>query len=104
MRADVMLEYGKNKEGYFNAALFGVHFDLAARVAVAKFPFCKIVFMLDNSGCHDARRPDGLDANNICLSDDKKSTHNMRDTTYIDNNGVTRPQTMGKKGALTGAH
>lgn len=101
LRADVTLEYGKNREGYFNAKLFGVQLQHAADVATVMFPTCRVVFMLDNSGCHNARRPGGLDADEICLGDDKLSTLPMRNTEYVDNNGVTRQQTMGKKGVLS---
>ena len=60
--ARVILEYGKNKDGYWNNSLFMEQMEVAVKVAEAKYPprVFKHVWVFDHSCGHTAYAPDAL--------------------------------------------
>jgi hypothetical protein len=57
-------------------------------------PNCDLLFAFDNSQNHHARSPDALYSYNLNLSDGGKNIKKMRDTTFIDRNGIQQTQLM----------
>lgn len=62
--ARVLLEYGAEKEGYWNSKRFMENVKDAAKIAKYKYPTDKhtIVFIFDQSSCHRAFAEDSLNA------------------------------------------
>jgi hypothetical protein len=98
MDCTIQLTYGKGKDGYFDSAKFMHQFEKALQIGAIKRPNCQIVHLIDNSGCHDAKSLDALDATKMTVTDNCRSQPHMRSTFF----GPDRtPQEIGKKGLVT---
>ena len=85
------LEYGENREGYWTSDKFLTQMDHAVKIADIKYPKdqgYRVVWVFDNSSCHNAYAEDALNANNMNAKPGGKQPH-LRDTVW---NG--RPQRM----------
>lgn len=62
--ARVLLEYGADREGYWNSEKFMVNIENAARIAEYKYPSDRytIVWLFDQSSCHKAYAEDALNS------------------------------------------
>ena len=59
-----LLEYGADKEGYWNSEKFMANVEDAAKIANFKYPAdkCKVLFIFDQSNCHHVFAEDALNA------------------------------------------
>jgi hypothetical protein len=98
MDCTVLLTYGKEKDGYFNSPKFIIQFQKALQIGAIKRPNCKVVHLIDHSGCHDAKAKDALNVNKMTVHNNCKSQPMMRSTFF----GPKRtPQEISKKGLVT---
>ena len=61
--ARVFLEYGEGREGYWTSERFLSQMDAAVKIADIKYPKSegyKVVWVFDNSSCHNAYAEDAL--------------------------------------------
>ena len=89
--ARVFLEYGEGKEGYWTSERFLAQMDIAVKIAEIKYPKTKgykVIWVFDNSSCHNAYADDALIAAHMNAKPGGKQPA-MRDTIW---NG--RPQKM----------
>ena len=100
-RADLMLEYGGQREGWFERQLVVAHARHAAAIAEFKFKGCTIYHLYDHSGAHMAKKENGLDVKQIRKKDGCASQPDIRDTTWTDSDGAKHQQKIGKSGLVT---
>ena len=68
MEARTLLEYGENREGYWNSERFMNQIKMAVKIAEIKYPKCdnwRHVWTFDHSSCHAAMPDDALDVNKM---------------------------------------
>ena len=68
IEARAFLEYGENREGYWNSEKFMDQIKMAVRIAEVKYPKCdnwRHVWIFDHSSCHSAMPDDGLDVSKM---------------------------------------
>jgi len=68
MEARASLEYGENREGYWNSERFMNQIKMAAKIAEIKYPKednWKHVWVFDHSSCHAAMPDDALDVSKM---------------------------------------
>ncbi len=68
MEARAFLEYGENREGYWNSEKFMNQIKMAVKIAEAKYPKCdnwRHVWIFDHSSCHSAMPDDALDVSKM---------------------------------------
>jgi len=96
--ARVLLEYGAEKEGYWNSERFMANIADAVAIAEFKYPPQKntIVFIFDQSSCHKAYAEDALNASKMNVRPGGKQPC-MRDTVWagrvqkmVDDKGVPK--------------
>jgi len=95
------LEIGKNQDGYWTNDSFKKSLLENIEIGEYMFPNCQLVFMLDHSGNHRKQPEDALSVDKMSLTDNTKTQPMMHDTTFVDANGLTVTQAIGKKGLLT---
>ena len=79
-----LLEYGDNKEGYWTSEKFLAQVDKAVKIANIKYPpedDFKIIWIFDNSSCHNAYSDDALIATHMNAKPGGKQAV-MRDTIW----------------------
>ena len=85
------LEYGESREGYWTSDKFLAQMEHAVKIADIKYPkglgYC-VVWVFDNSSCHNAYADDALNANNMNAKPGGKQAH-LRDTEWNE-----KPQRM----------
>ena len=87
-KARALLEYGEGKEGYWTSEKFLSQMDTAVKIAEIKYPKSegyKVVWVFDNSSCHNAYAEDALIAAHMNAKPGGKQ-HVLRDTIW---NGQT---------------
>jgi len=90
--ADMYIEVGKNKDGYWNNERFAEQMRIAVLMFEELYPGAEAIFMLDWSGGHTKKPEDGLNANAMHVNPGGKQPH-MRDGTWQG-----RPQKIGQRG------
>ena len=68
IEARALLEYGENREGYWNSEKFMNQIKMAVKIAEIKYPRCdnwKHVWIFDHSSCHAAMPDDALDVSKM---------------------------------------
>ena len=68
MDARAFLEYGENREGYWNSEKFMDQIKMAVKIAEAKYPKCdnwRLIWIFDHSSCHSAMPDDALDVSKM---------------------------------------
>ena len=78
------LEYGENKEGYWNLSRFMAQIQRAVQIAEIKYPKdqgWRHCWIFDNSSCHNAMADDALNVNKMNVNPGGKQRI-LRDTTY----------------------
>ena len=78
------LEYGENKEGYWNLKRFVAHMHRAIKIAEIKYPKdqgWRLCWIFDNSSCHNAMADDALHVNRMTVFPGGKQRI-LRDTSY----------------------
>lgn len=79
--ARFMMEYGKNKEGYFESKKFLEQVRGALQIASYLWPDHEHVWVFDHSGVHKRMSDDALNTNKMNLSDGGKQTR-MHSTVF----------------------
>ena len=82
--ARMLLEYGENKEGYWTSDKFLSQMDCAVKIAEIKYPKeigYRLIWLFDNSSCHNAYADDALNASLINAKPGGKQLC-MRDTVW----------------------
>lgn len=97
MLAHLALKYGQSN-GYFDCDLLCVQLEHAMDIARAKFGDVDVAFLLDHSANHFATAPDGLNSYSMNKSDNTDTQPSIRDTMFVDSEGKTRKQKIGKRG------
>ena len=96
--ARVLLEYGAEKEGYWNSERFINNVKDALKIAEFKYPARRntLVFVFDQSSCHKAFAEDALNASRMNMRPGGKQPC-MRDTVWagrvqrmVDDDGVPK--------------
>ena len=96
--ARCLLEYGAEREGYWTGEHFISNVESAARIAEFKYPKekCSVVFLFDQSSCHQAYAEDRLNAKKLNVKPGGAQPA-MRDTVWggkpqklVDENGVPK--------------
>lgn len=96
--ARVLLEYGAEKEGYWNSERFINNVKDALKIAAFKYPARRntLVFVFDQSSCHKAFAEDALNASRMNVRPGGKQPC-MRDTVWagrvqrmVDDDGVPK--------------
>eukprot|EP00733_Pompholyxophrys_punicea_P000710 Pompholyxophrys_punicea_v1_NODE_243_length_2578_cov_4.304003.p1 type:complete len:731 gc:universal NODE_243_length_2578_cov_4.304003:2318-126(-) len=90
--ADVYIEIGKNKEGYWDNERFIEQMKNAIRIFEYLYPGAEAIFLLDHSGGHTKKPEDGLNASAMNVNPLGKQPI-FRNTVW---NG--RPQVIGNRG------
>lgn len=87
--AHMLLEYGENKEGYWTSNKFLSQMDHAVKIAEIKYPKeigYRLIWIFDNSSCHNAYADNALNASLMNAKPGGKQPC-MRDTVW---NGKTQ--------------
>ena len=79
--ARVLLEYGQNREGYWTSEKFLQQMDHAVTIAKSKYPGAQIIWIFDNSSCHNAYADNALIAAHMNANPGGKQ-HCLRDTVW----------------------
>ena len=82
--ARLLLEYGESKEGYFTSDKFLSQMDHAVKIAEIKYPKeigYRLVWVFDNSSCHNAYADDAINASLMNTKPGGKQPC-MRDTVW----------------------
>ena len=81
-RAYKIINPGKNADGYWTNEDLVKQLQDAIPLIEEIHPHCELYFIFDNSKNYHARRPDGLSASQLNLSDGGKNVPKLRDTIY----------------------
>ena len=101
MMAHLTLRYGKDN-GYFDCDLMCQQMEHAMIIARTKYgTSVDVHFLIDHSANHFAMASDGLNAYAMNKRDNTETQPIMRDTTFVDHNGVTRTQKIGQRGLVS---
>ena len=71
IEARAYLEYGENREGYWNSEKFMNQIKMAVKISEIKYPKCdnwRHVWIFDHSSCHAAMPDDALDVSEMNVS------------------------------------
>ena len=79
--ARVLFEYGGNREGYWTSEKFLQQMDHAVTIAESKYPGAQLIWVFDNSSCHNAYADDALIAAHMNAKPGGKQ-HCIRDTVW----------------------
>jgi len=87
-------EAGIHRQGWFTNSDLVAQLQRCEPLFKALHPGCELVIAFDNSMTHHARKPGGLDASLLNLSDGGAKVQNQRDTVWKDSEGVEHEQKM----------
>ena len=107
LKSYLLFEAGSNRDGWFTNDDLVKQLGAVIPLFYKLHPNCEILCAFDNSMTHHKRAPDALDVHDqLPLKDNGKNAHVMRDTTFINTDGIEMVQRMrtaqgGQKGIKT---
>lgn len=78
MEAHQLLEYGKSKDGYWTSEKFLAQMEVAVKIADVKYPRgdgYRVIWIFENSSCHNAYAEDALNASRMNAKPGGKQPH-----------------------------
>jgi hypothetical protein len=95
LKSFLLFEAGTNRDGWFTNDDLVRQLEASIPLFFKLHPNCEILCAFDNSMTHHKRAPDALDVHEkLPLKDDGKNAPMMRDTTFINDQGIKVPQVM----------
>lgn len=96
INADLIIEYGKNKEDYFDSEQLLVQVKKAHVIARVLYPLDEInlTFIFDQSTIHKRIASNAIVPHEMTLKDGGVNQRLARDTVYIDQNGASHTQKL----------